>query len=1144
MQIMGRRYIVGDMLGEGAMGSVWRVYDRLAGGDVALKLVNPEGGLWVSTLIGEGSDTIDTLLALTQEFKTLARLRHPHIISVLDYGFDADQQPFFTMELVENAQPLIRYAKGLMHREQVKLMLQLYQALIYLHRHGILHRDLKPENVLIGSNKVLKLLDFGLASGVVDAHGTIGTLAYMAPEVLSSGQHTVRSDLYATGVIAYELFTGLHPYRADSMATLVENALHQAPNMALIEPNLAKVVGRLLAKDPAERYGSAEEALHALADAAKLPVPKESAAMREGFLQTAPLVGRESELNQLITGMRQVQHGVGSAWLLAGESGVGKSRLLDELRIHALVDRMIVLFGQGAQNGQTYHFWREPLRRLALYTDLTDLEAGIFRPLVPDIDDLVERVVPPVQDLTGRSDQDRLAQTIIDVLRRLAAEQPILMIFEDLHFASESLEILKTVCAAIADLPIFIIGSYRDDEKPDLPTLLPQMQGIKVNRFKDDTIATITHSILGQVGQNPEVVSYLQRQTQGNAFFLIETIRDLAKDVNRLDEIGYRTLPILAGSGGIRKVIQRRLKQIPANIYSLLELAAVAGRQLDLTMLSSLITPDIPEDWLATCNNIAVLEVVDQHWQFVHDRIVDALLENIAAERRPELHSTIARAIENTYPDDPSRAAILAEHWRQAGDKVRYTHYARTATQAALRVSDYSAARRLASALIEDTDVEALNLLGDVYEALGEYAKAESFYQQMQTRATAENRDSMLVAALNGQSRVNWRRGRYTESRFAAEQALGLARGASDLTGIATTLTNLAIICGDQGRFPEARVYLTECLNIRRTLNDQPSVVFTTNSAGIIAHDAGDHESALRFFLEGLAGARQLGDRHETLFSLYGLSGVTASQGNYQASFDYALDCYKIAETTLDRRGLALAALSLGIALGGLGQFDQATARLEEAINDFEELGDRRQVALAFFELGRLYMLHGEYAKAEEYGLQSLFIRREIAEQSSIPLSLGTLGLLESLRGNPDKADTYHVESVTAARLHNNNFILSLALGTQACSALVVGNLELARPALVEALNLVTTCEATTVKLLTVLGCAGIVYMTGDRALADSLVEAILNQPGFAHLHIQSVSLLITQVAGQLPQTASTPGEGLSQVLSNLATWMTSPSPR
>jgi serine/threonine protein kinase len=151
------------------MGAVFRADDRLTDMTVALKQVTLPPQQLNSSAQSSPGQSDSFRLALAQEFKVLASLRHPHIISVLDYGFDAARQPFLTMELLENAPTLIEAGRHLSGNEQVTLLVQLLQALAYLHRRGIIHRDLKPDNVVVIAGQV-KVLDFGLANEPAATH--------------------------------------------------------------------------------------------------------------------------------------------------------------------------------------------------------------------------------------------------------------------------------------------------------------------------------------------------------------------------------------------------------------------------------------------------------------------------------------------------------------------------------------------------------------------------------------------------------------------------------------------------------------------------------------------------------------------------------------------------------------------------------------------------------------------------------------------------------------------------------------------------------------------------------------------------------------------------------------------------------------
>ena len=472
---IGHRYILRDKIGEGSFGIVYRAQDHLTGDIIALKRMTTSTDQLLFASLGHESRLN---LALAREFRILASLRHPHIISVLDYGFDQDRNPYFTMELLENSNTILEAGEGKSVEFQIGLLIELLQALIYLHRRAVLHRDLKPANVLVTGQGQVKVLDFGLSTTLERAKGIAGTLIYMAPEILRQQPVSRASDLFAVGVVAYQLLAGHYPFNTKSPNQLISSLLYQTPDFSPIgNTALEDVLMTCLEKDPAARYGDADELIQVLRQAIQRPPPQESIAIRESYLQAARFVGRDTELTQLRTALTDAQASKGSLWLVGGESGIGKSRLVDELHTHALVEGALVLRGQAIEGGGLpYQLWRDPLRRLALHTQLNDLEAGILKELVPDIGNLMGRDVPDAPELTGVAGQQRLALTINEVFRRQT--QPVVLLLEDLQWTTESLFPIKELTRIVGEIALLIIGNYRNDERANLPDELPGVQHI------------------------------------------------------------------------------------------------------------------------------------------------------------------------------------------------------------------------------------------------------------------------------------------------------------------------------------------------------------------------------------------------------------------------------------------------------------------------------------------------------------------------------------------------------------------------------------------------------------------------------------------------------------------------------------------
>lgn len=823
--VIGRRYQILSTLGYGGMGTVYRAFDRLTGQVIALKQVSQ------TEHSPNGEEHANMRRSLANEFKLLASLRHPHIINVLDYGFHSGL-PFYTMELLEGAQNLLEAAYDQPFRLQIDLLVQLLLALSYLHRRGILHRDLKPSNVLVIHHQV-KVLDFGLATTreqLRQSEPIVGTLAYMPPEVLRGQKVTEAADLYAVGVLAYEMLTGRHPYETNDVSRLIQDVLHRPLDYALatVEHQTARILERLLAKSPEQRYPSADSVIHALSERLNIPLPLETAATRESLLQTAPFVGRGTEIEMVSGSLQDALNGVGSAWLIGGESGVGKSRLMDETRVMGMVGGALVVRGTNIPVGAApYHMWRAVLRWLAIAGEATPPEASVLAAITPDLNLLFNQSLPPI---SSTADLPTKIMTIIEgLLNRIGA--PIMVIFEDLHWADpESLTLLELFGRLARRLPVMIVASYRNDERPDLPDSLPSLRLLTLSRLDPSAIATLSAAMLGETGRQEPVLDLLQRETEGNVFFLIEVVRALADEAGRLEDIGSRTLPQAVFAGGMRRILNRRLNRIPFEDMPLLQTAAVAGRELDLNLIRAVAGPGYDvQAWLLRCADAAVLEVYDDTWRFAHDKLRASLIDQLSEEERCFLHRHIANAVMFTYPNRPEFAGTLAYHWGGAGELAQEAHFSRLAGEQALRIGVYrEAIARLERALSLTTaqtphpEVRKIRAtLAEGHLGRGEYATARALYtENLNTARIDEDRDG-VATALHALGDVDY----FTEDYRAAEaryrEALALFRDLADSLGEARALNRLGDVAFEMGNDNAAHRYYQESLTLSRRVGAQ-----------------------------------------------------------------------------------------------------------------------------------------------------------------------------------------------------------------------------------------------------------------------------------------------------------------------------------
>jgi len=262
--ILGGRYRILRVLGEGGMGAVYQARDLELERVIALKVIRPE-------LAGDSG----ILQRFKQELILARNVTHKNVIRIYDLG-EAEGVRFITMEYVEgeDLRNLLRRHGKLSPAEAAEIIQQICHALEAAHAEGVIHRDLKPQNVMQDVHGRIVVMDFGLARslenpGMTQTGALVGTLEYMSPEQALGGELDPRSDLFAVGLIFYELLTGKVPYKADTgVASLVMRTKSAAPLVSDVDNTVPKslgfIVSKCLERDPNRRYRSAQELMHAL----------------------------------------------------------------------------------------------------------------------------------------------------------------------------------------------------------------------------------------------------------------------------------------------------------------------------------------------------------------------------------------------------------------------------------------------------------------------------------------------------------------------------------------------------------------------------------------------------------------------------------------------------------------------------------------------------------------------------------------------------------------------------------------------------------------------------------------------------------------------------------------------------------------
>jgi predicted Ser/Thr protein kinase len=550
--LLAQRYRIDGKIGEGGMGVVFKAHDALLNRTVAVKSLTP-------ALLGPEGQA-----RLLREAQAAAQLTHPNIIAVYDVIDDGDAR-LIVMEYVEG-----RTLTQLIPQQvpqALALLTQICRAMQYAHSRGIIHRDIKPENVVVTADGVAKVMDFGLARSegrtrLTQSGLIIGTVAYMAPEQILGGTVDARTDLYSLGCVAYELLTGRRPFEGDDAFTILSQHVNVAPvaprwHNPSIPPTLDAIVMRLLAKDPAERYPSAEDVIAALELTGEAETETGGArvetATRTTLLERivrGKLVGREKEIRELREHLDRMLSGEGRLVLISGEPGIGKTRLADELAVYAHLRGSRVLRGHCYEQevGVPYLPFVESLRQLLHESDRSALDTlGEAR---EDLARLLPEIGPkgaPTAPLTPEDERIRLLDAVSRWVGQVSRTQPLVFLVDDLHWADRaSLRLLHHVARHLREQRILLMGTYREmelDLEHPLNDTLSQMNRerlfyrLPLRRLtEDDTRALL--SGLFDADISTELAGAVYRETEGNPFFIEEVVKALVEEGKIYREAG------------------------------------------------------------------------------------------------------------------------------------------------------------------------------------------------------------------------------------------------------------------------------------------------------------------------------------------------------------------------------------------------------------------------------------------------------------------------------------------------------------------------------------------------------------------------------------------------------------------------------
>jgi DNA-binding CsgD family transcriptional regulator len=711
---------------------------------------------------------------------------------------------------------------------------------------------------------------------------------------------------------------------------------------------------------------------------------------------TTPFVGREVELAALAADLDSAAAGRGGVVLVAGEPGIGKTRLAEELATQATTRGVLVLWGRcwEGEGAPAFWPWVQVVRTYVQDGDPAVLRrvmgagAADIAQVVPAVRDRLPELPapPPVEPEAARF---RLFDSLASFLRAAAARRPLLLVLDDLHWAdAPSLALLRFLGQELEGVGLLVVGIYRHTEvgrdHPLLGTLADLSRGqhhrrLLLGGLDQQQVASFVGLVAG-VEPSLRLAAAVHQQTDGNPFFVTEVVRLLASQ-GRLGHAEAGSPALAVGlPEGVRAVVAQRLGRLSDGCRQILEVAAVLGRDFELRALQ-------PASGLEGDRVLVLLEEAEAarvvvavpgglgRWRFAHALVREVLYESLPAARRIRLHARVGEVLEALYVGDPRpHLAELAHHFVAAapgGEVARAVRVATAAGRRALELLAWEDAADLfehALAALELTErpdqhqrCQLLLAVGEARMAASNVAAARAAYQQAGQLAKRIGAAELLA-------RTGLGMGLLVTSGMVDRVEVGLLEEALAALGEADSRLRARVLA----RLARALVFAPQ---IERRL------ALSKQAVGLARRL--DDPATL---------AAVLYDHHQTIS---GLDRAELARERPAVASEVVELADRLGDRAMALRGLGLRGNDL-LELGDLASFDTDLAAAEQTARELRQLHYQWQLPLA---RACRALLAGRFTQAEELAAQGLAIGRRAGNQEVEVYYLGTLGSLRLMQG-------------------------------------------------------------------------------------------------------------------------------------------------
>ena len=759
------------------------------------------------------------------------------------------------------------------------------------------------------------------------------------------------------------------------------------------------------------------------------------------------LIGRATELSAIQERLDHVLTGRGQIVGITGEAGLGKSRLLHEAIRLAHQRGVVDYWGECESYGTNHPYlvwqsiWQgffgldsaEPshaqIRRL--HEHLGAIDPALL-PRLPLLGIALGLAIPD-NDLTRSFDaglrKASLEALLVDCLRRVAADSPLVLVLEDCHWIDPlSHDLLETIGRAIVDRPVLLLLAYRPPEPPRLPA--PRVSPLR--HFAEVPLRDLTTAETEQLirlklqklagvaaAVSPTLVARISERAQGNPFYVEELLNYLRdQSIDPEDDRAVQTLDLPTS---LHRLILSRIDRLTEGQQVTLKSASIVGRVFPVRWLWG-VFPELGElrQVRADLDELSRLDLTpldqpepDLTYAFKHPVTQEVAYASLLSTVRGSLHGQLGTFLEQTYATSlAQRLDLLAFHYDRSENLAKKREYLRKAGEAAQAAYANDSAidyyRRVLPLLESSERVAVLLQLGQVVDVVGKWSEAADLYEQALNLAKETEDRHLQARAQQAIGGLRRRQGRHAEALEWLDRARNTFEQVHDPDGVSQVQVDMGVVHRLKGDYPAAQSYYEKGLS--QTPNDSPTEkqlvqrATALKEAGTLATQQGDLDRARRLYEESLATLRTLDDKPGIANVLNNLGIVARWRGDFPAAHALHSEALTMRRQVGDRWAISYSLSNLGNV--ARDQEDFAAARLlhDEALAIRRQLGARQDIANSLHNLANVLREQSDFARARSLYAEASTLYQELADKWGLAYLLEDLGVMAAAQSQPEDA--------------------------------------------------------------------------------------------------------------------------------------------